>query len=854
MAGQVWYAARMKRHGYTVGGQVQGVGFRPFVFRTAERLDLSGFTGNTSDGVRIEVQGSEAALQDFARALVEDLPVLARIVSCVREELEPVEEVSFRIVASHGHHGHAVLVSPDVATCSHCLADMNDPANRRYQYPFTNCTDCGPRYTITRSIPYDRPSTSMSCFPLCPDCQAEYDNPRDRRFHAQPNACPVCGPHVWLTDGKTRVALTDSSPVVQAATALAAGKIIAIKGLGGFHLVCDATSEEAVAALRRRKHRPHKALAVMVPDMDTVRRIALVSLPLEETLLTSSERPIVVLSARPDVLPRAIAPDLDSIGVMLPYTPLHHLLLKAFGELRPLPVLVMTSGNAGGEPIALGNREALTRLRDIADLFLLHNRDILIRADDSVVCVLPPLERSQDDNFEIEKCQSSAALEFFQNRSALEEADARIHFFRRARGYVPRPLELPGSDTKKVILAVGAELKNTLCLTRGNDAFVSQHIGDLKNMETFAFFQDMATHLGSLLEVSPEATVCDLHPDYLSTIFAQESTGNVLRIQHHFAHLYSVLGEHGHTDPALGLTLDGTGYGLDGTIWGGELLLVHPEAVRNAARSGQPFGYGEQVNVTPWGQRLGRLAPFPLPGGEAAIREPWRLASGFLAVLERMEMLPLSEQETVVLLRSLFSPREMRGAGEAGEAPLHLPALHAAVRELVQRATTPYTSSCGRLFDAVAALLGLCPVISYEGQAAIRLEHAAHSCPVHTTEQQPIPMCLAQRNDLWELDTVALFLHLLQKKHEGVSVPTLARRFHFGLAEGLAELALQGARDSGIRTVALSGGVLHNRILAEILPLALIRRGLVPLMHRALPPGDGCIAFGQAVWASLVLG
>lgn len=805
----------MKRHGYTVGGQVQGVGFRPFIFRTAERLGLSGFTGNTSDGVRIEVQGNETALEDFARALVEDLPVLARIVSCVREELEPMEEEAFRIAASHGHHGHAVLVSPDVATCPQCLADMNDPTNRRYQYPFTNCTDCGPRYTITRSIPYDRSGTSMSCFPLCPDCQAEYDNPRDRRFHAQPNACPVCGPHVWLTDGKTdSIGTTDAaSPVEQAAAALSAGKIVAVKGLGGFHLVCDAVSEQAIATLRQRKHRPHQALAVMVPDMDTARRIATVSLPLEETLLMSSERPIVVLPARPGVLPRAIAPDLDSIGIMLPYTPLHHLLLKAFGELRPLPVLVMTSGNAGGEPIALGNREALARLWDIADLFLLHNRDILIRADDSVVCVLPPSE----------------------------ETDAQVHFFRRARGYVPRPLDLLRCDDKDApcLLAVGAELKNTLCLTRGNDAFVSQHIGDLKNMETFAFFQDMATHLGSLLEVSPEATVCDLHPDYLSTVFAQESTGNVLRIQHHFAHVYSVLGEHGHTGPALGLALDGTGYGLDRTIWGGELLLVHPEVVRIAARSGQPFGYG--VNVTPWGQRLGRLAPFPLPGGEAAIREPWRLASGFLAVLESTGKLSLNEQETVALLHSLFPP---------GEALSHISVLHAAVRELVQRASTPQTSSCGRLFDAVSALLGLCPRISYEGQAAIRLEHAAHGAPFDGQTSMPK---LAQRGDLWELDTAALFLHLLQEKREGVSVPTLARRFHLGLAEGLAELALRGARYSGIHTVALSGGVLHNRILAVELPAALTRRGLVPLMHRALPPGDGCIAFGQAVWASLVL-
>ena len=396
----------MKRHGYIIGGQVQGVGFRPFVYRAATRHRLTGHVGNTSDGVRVEVQGTDEALAAFAHALEHDLPPLARITSLRREELPLADgEAAFAIAHSEGHHGHAVLVSPDVATCDNCLADMRDPANRRYRYPFTNCTDCGPRYTITHSIPYDWATTSMSCFPLCPDCAAEYNDPLDRRFHAQPNACPVCGPKVWLAsapEGAPRISgpeLAEGQHAIErTAAALRAGNIVAVKGLGGFHLVCDATSAEAVALLRERKRRPHKSLAIMVPDLETARRVAWVS-DAEAAVLSSSERPIVVLASR-GVLPPAIAPDVDSIGVMLPYTPLHHLLLEAFAALSPLPALVMTSGNAGGEPISLGNREALARLRHIADLFLFHNRDILIRADDSVVRVepLPEAHFSTDGN------------------------------------------------------------------------------------------------------------------------------------------------------------------------------------------------------------------------------------------------------------------------------------------------------------------------------------------------------------------------------------------------------------------------------------------------------------------------
>lgn len=837
----------MRRHGYIIGGQVQGVGFRPFVYRAATRHGLTGHVGNTSDGVRVEVQGSDEALAAFAHALEHGLPPLARITSLRREELPLADgETAFAIAHSEGRHGHAVLVSPDVATCGNCLADMRDPANRRYRYPFTNCTDCGPRYTITRSIPYDRATTSMSCFPLCPDCAAEYNDPLDRRFHAQPNACPACGPKVWLAaapEGDPRIPgpeLAEGQHAIErTAAALRAGNIVAVKGLGGFHLVCDAASAEAVALLRERKRRPHKSLAIMVPDLETARRVAHVS-DAEAAALTSSERPIVVLASR-GVLPPAIAPDVDSIGVMLPYTPLHHLLLEAFAALSPLPALVMTSGNAGGEPISLGNREALARLRHIADLFLLHNRDILIRADDSVVRVepLPETGFSTGNNPQCypqkngipSACSPSlpdgapAGLPStsaenvegeagdFSSGSLLREAPP-LHFFRRARGFVPRPLELP-RDAGRCVLATGAELKNTLCLTRGKDAFLSQHVGDLKNLETFAFFQDMAEHLGGLLEVKPEAVVCDLHPDYLSTSYALDSGLPVLRLQHHFAHVYGVLAENGHDAPALGLALDGTGYGTDGTIWGGELLFVDPKAA------------GEER----YGGRIGRLAPFPLPGGEAAIREPWRIASGFMGLPEAEGLRGRFAEDMHALLR-VDGKR----------------AVHDAILEMVRREATPMTSSCGRLFDAVSALLGLCPSVTYEGQAAIRLE-AQQDLSVTTSAPFPI----RERGGLLELDTAAFFLHLLELRRAGVPVPDLARRFHLGLTEGLAELALSGARRCGVRTVALSGGVFHNRTIALLLPEALARRGLVPLTHYALPPGDGGLSYGQAAWASHVL-
>ena len=579
------------RRRFVVVGQVQGVGFRPFVYRLARDTGVTGHVLNSSQGVIIEVQAAPEAVDAFGRGLVGSPPPLARIVSCTSEDVGAVEgEAGFVIRHSSGGEGHQVLISPDTSTCADCQAEILDPTDRRHLYPFTNCTNCGPRYTITRSIPYDRPFTSMACFPMCEDCAREYADPLDRRFHAQPNACPVCGPRVWFTGREGQELARGKSAMERAAESLGQGEILALKGLGGFHLACDAANHEAVMELRARKNRWDKPLAVMVPDMDAARSLAHVS-PAEEARMDSLERPIVLCrSLSPRALSPAVSPDTAFLGVMLPYTPLHMVLFHLLRDTPARPrALVMTSGNMSSEPICLGNREALKRLAHIADRFLLHNRDILIRTDDSVVRVHPETGTPQ--------------------------------FFRRARGFTPRPVFLPplgqGAEEPGTVLGVGPELKNTLCLTKGDQAFVGQHIGDMENLETLAFFREIAGHLEKILQVKPQAVVSDLHPDYMSTRYAQERAGKenieLLTLQHHAAHIFAVLAEQGHAGPALGWALDGTGLGQDGTLWGGELLLATP--------------------VTPAGptwRRLAHFSPIRLPTGETAIREPWRTAQGCL--------------------------------------------------------------------------------------------------------------------------------------------------------------------------------------------------------------------------------
>ena len=764
----------LTRRRFVVTGQVQGVGFRPFIYRLALEASLSGFVRNAPEGVIIEVQGTSLAVEGFGTDITAKAPPLSRIVSLQAEDAAPApDETAFRIEKSEGGAGHNVLISPDVATCPDCLADMADPENRRYRYPFTNCTNCGPRYTITRSIPYDRATTSMSCFPMCPDCLAEYENPLDRRFHAQPNACPVCGPKVWLTAPGGETLAEGDEALRLTARALAQGKIAAIKGLGGFHLACNAASDAAVSALRERKRRPSKPLAVMAADMETIRALAAITKE-QEALLTGDKRPIVLLTARKGhPLSRHLSPDTPEIGVMLPYAPLHHVLFEhlreAIGPGKP-PVLVMTSGNFSSEPIALGNREALARLSDLADLFLLHNRDILIRTDDSVVRIV-------------------------------EEAP---QFMRRARGYAPSPIDLPRSGPP--VIGLGALLKNTLCVTKGAQAFMSQHIGDLENLETYGFYQEILEHLTAVLRVKPELLAADLHPDYMSVRYALEQDAlPVVRLQHHYAHAYACLAENGQTEPAVALTLDGTGYGEDGTLWGGECLYVDPQR-----------GVHE---------RLGHFAPMRLPGGEAAIREPWRIAKACLFDLGS-DAPPLCD------------------------APWARPfgAASAVVTQLLEKnLNCPVTTSCGRLFDAVSALLGLRLAIDYEGQAAIVLESVqdknetrAYECP------------LVQSSGGLILETLSLFRQAAEDVARGISPARISRRFHAGLIQGLTSLALSASRNRGTRHIALSGGVMQNKTLAMELPAALLRHGLRPLIHRRVPPSDACISLGQAFFAQKV--
>jgi hydrogenase maturation protein HypF len=767
------------RRRLTVTGQVQGVGFRPFVYRLALTHALTGSVKNTPEGVVIDLQGPDASVAAFARDLTERLPPLARIVTLDAKDLAPLPgEAAFSIEKSTAGHGHTVLVSPDVATCPDCLADLFDPSNRRYLYPFTNCTNCGPRYTITRHIPYDRAATSMACFPLCAPCAAEYDDPLDRRFHAQPNACPACGPAVWLTDASGARLSDGPEALSRLARELTEGRICAVKGLGGFHLAVDAANETAVEELRRRKNRKGKPLAVMVPDLNTARAVCQVS-PAEAEMLAGRQRPIVLLAKAPGAaaLAPGLSPDTEFLGLMLPYTPLHHVLLHHFRELTRLPALVMTSGNASSEPIALGNREALHRLAGIADRFLFHNRDILIRTDDSVLRLVPDLHGD--------------------GRPAPQ-------FFRRARGFTPSPVFL--AEPGPTVLGVGPELKNTLCLTKGDQAFVSQHIGDMENLETFGFHQEIAAHLAAILQVTPKLCVRDLHPDYLSSRHAESLDLPVVSLQHHFAHIHAALAEHKHLAPAIGLALDGTGLGDDGTLWGGEGLYVEPRTLAH--------------------RRLAHFSPIRLPGGEAAIREPWRIAQSFLHALGR----------------------RIPGARPWPWLPAFAPAVPIVAAMLDKGLNSPVSTSCGRLFDAVSALAGACLTTSYEGQAAIILEAiqdlsetTAYPCPVQTTATPYI------------LDTLTLFAHVAEDLDRGTAPAVVSRRFHLGLIAGLADLAAILAETSGTTTVAISGGVMQNLTLTTLLPQALRARGLTPLLHRELPPNDACISLGQAAYGQRLL-
>jgi hydrogenase maturation protein HypF len=712
----------------TVTGRVQGIGFRPTMYRLAVAAGLAGSVRNTSRGVVIEIEGQSALLDRFEREWQSGLPALARVASVATEEITVTGRQGFAILPSQREEGSGALIPFDVATCDACLAEVCDPDDRRHAYAFTNCTNCGPRYTIIESVPYDRSHTSMKVFPMCPACRAEYEDPTNRRYHAQPNACSTCGPQLTLVD-PAGVAM-QGDPVTEVRRLLAAGKIVAIRGVGGFHLAADATNTHAVEDLRTRKRRGAKPFAVLSPDVASISTYALVS-DREHALLTSDRRPIVLLTPRTDSpLAPGIAPNLNRIGAMLPYSPLHHLLIEGFRAL------VFTSGNLSEEPIAKDNAEAFSRLHGLADTFLLHNREILMSCDDSVV---------------------------YQRGS-------EAAFVRRSRGYAPDPIAFSGCSAS--ILALGGQMKNTFCLTRGDEAFLSQHVGDLDNYETQQHFQRCLKHLTTLLGISPAIVACDLHPDYLSTRYALSLPDvRVVQVQHHHAHLAAAMADRGLSGQVIGLCLDGTGFGPDGTIWGGEVLLG---------------GFKDY-------RRFARLKPFRLPGGEAAVREPWRSALGLLAAC---------------------------GGADPTRSPQHLfpgverPRLEASLQLATRGVNAPWTSSLGRLFDAVAALLSVRLHVDYDGQAAAELEAAA------TVDAEGFAMPMIVNHDLRDLDPSLLVKGLLKGIADGRSTAELAAAFHRAVSDGLVAACEAARTTSGLTRVVVSGGCMLNRRLDRMIEQA----------------------------------
>ena len=696
----------LTRKAIAVSGIVQGVGFRPYVHRLACDRRLAGSVRNTAAGVAIEVQGPAGAVEDFLVRLPADAPPLAHITEIAVRSLPCNGDREFRIISTLGGEPARALVSPDVALCSDCRRELLDPADRRYRYPFINCTNCGPRFTIVRRLPYDRPSTSMAAFAMCPACRAEYEDPQNRRFHAQPNACWNCGPRVELWDAAGEP-VPCKDPIREAVARLRQGAIVAIKGLGGFHLACDAPDRGAVRRLRERKGRVDKPFAVMAADLAAAESLGEID-ETERALLESPQRPIVLLRRRPQgpVVPE-VAPGNRHLGVFLPYTPLHYLL---FADGR-FPALVMTSGNRAEEPIAMENQEAVRRLRRLADCFLVHNRDILARCDDSVMRVEGGKPRQ----------------------------------LRRSRGFVPVPVFL--GEEVSPLLGVGGELKNTVCLTRGRHAFLSQHIGDLESLEGYGFFQEAIAHLERILEIEPEAIAHDLHPDYFSTRWAQAQTGlRQIAVQHHHAHIASCMAENRLQGKVIGVALDGAGYGSDGHIWGGEVLAADYAGFTRAAH----------------------LAEVPMPGGEAAIREPWRMAVSYLA--------------------RHFGEDSLRGLPLVERVPER--ELELLLQMIRRRLNSPLTSSCGRLFDAVAALAGIRQAITYEGQAAIELEMAA----LGSRDAGAYPFDLFDDGDGWILDSRTLFEALLRDLRARTDLAHIARRFHNGLAEALCQVACRVMR------------------------------------------------------------
>ena len=766
-----------------ISGIVQGVGFRPFVYNLATRLDLKGWVRNTSAGVDIEVDGEQDVLDAFVRALRDEAPPLSRIDEFTVSSRPVNGFCSFDIVHSEALEGAFQPISPDVSICPDCLRELFDPSDRRYHYPFINCTNCGPRFTIIKDIPYDRPKTTMAGFPLCPDCEREYTDPTNRRFHAQPVACPICGPKVWIETKDERGKIVGDAAIAETRKLLADGKIVAIKGLGGFHLACDATDASAVAELRARKLRVDKPFALMMPDLETIEQHCYIS-DAERELLQSTARPIVLLKRKPESnIVEEVSPRQQWLGVMLPYTPLHYLLLDR-GPLtvdrdnpvhRPSStVLVMTSGNLSEEPIATENDEARKRLSKLADAFLMHDRDIHIRCDDSVVRVF-------DDN------RQSTIV----NRQS-------IYPIRRSRGYSPFPVKLPFEVPQ--LLAAGSELKNTFCITNGNYAFLSHHIGDMENYETLKSYEQGVEHFERLFRVKPVAIAHDMHPNYLATRYAQERAEReglpLIAVQHHHAHVAACMAEHGLNEPVIGISFDGTGYGEDGAIWGGEVLVADYKSYQRAAH----------------------LDYFPLPGGDAAIKRPARTA------LALLWSLGLEWDERLAPALEFCAEDQVK---------LRI--------QLEKRINTPQTSSMGRLFDAAAALAGVRQKVNYEGQAAIEFEAL-----VDEAEVGMYPFELDQARVQTRSAVEALVADVLA----GVPLPRISARFHNGVANAVRVVTLKISKDTQIKKIVLSGGVWQNITLLRRTLSLLAKDGFEVYIHREVPTNDGGLSLGQAVIAA----
>jgi hydrogenase maturation protein HypF len=772
---------KQRRVEILVQGTVQGVGFRPFIYNLATRLSISGSVINTGAGVIIDAQGEDESVVFFTHAITNEAPPLAVIDSVDIKEnqdtLQPPTTIDFSILASNTKNIANTAIPPDINLCSDCLAELLDPSNRRFHYPFINCTNCGPRYTIIESIPYDRPKTSMKVFPMCPACATEYNDPTNRRFHAQPNACRLCGPEVSFHNNIGNL-LSDTPPITATVNALAGDKVVALRGLGGFHLSANGCSLTAVAKLRKRKNRPDKPLAIMVANLNSARELCHIS-EKEAALLQSFEHPIVLLRRKvTGGLASNIAPYIEELGVMLPYTPLHHLL---FAQENCPKALVMTSGNVSGSPICTQNDDAVSRLGNLADNFLLHNREILTRVDDSVVKIVT-------------------------NDSLI---------LRRARGYAPAKLttklQLPQ------MLSCGAGLKNTFCLSKGTNIFPSQHIGNLDNLETADFYQESINHLKSLYQIEPEAVACDLHPDYPSSRYAIELGLPVYRIQHHHAHAVAVMAEHSLTEPVLAIILDGVGLGTDGTLWGGEIF---------------------KTSLTSF-ERLGHLSHLPLPGGDTAATEPWRMGISALFTCFGKDWLTKGH---------LPSTLEQIDTKQIG-----------VINSMLEHSfNTPSTSSCGRLFDAAASLLGIRQKMSYEGQAAMELEALAKVAKTdnwldeiahnsHTRHHNSLHF----QDGKWEISSVEFVKTVVDGVQKNLDHSSIALDFHLMLIQSVSKLVGHLAKETGIQQVVLSGGCMQNSLLLEGFSSLLKQKDLKVFTGNALPINDGAISIGQAIIGGL---